>query len=75
VALLVGAGIALDLPRTQLGPFQLGTLFLEVRHERGLIDVDTMDFGLKNRTTSILLGLSLVLGSGRAAQPSTATTK
>src|SRR5215211_6324011 len=47
------------------------TLFLEVRHQRGLIDVDTMDLGLKNRTTSFLVGLSVVLGSEAIAQPGT----
>lgn len=63
VALLAGAGVALRLPQQELGPFRLGTVFLEARHDHGLIDVDPMNEGVKNRTTSFMLGLSFVFGS------------
>jgi hypothetical protein len=62
VALLAGAGIALHLPRRGLGPFHLGSVFLEARHDRGLIGTDTVG-GFKNRSSSLLLGLSFVLGA------------
>lgn len=62
VALLVGAGAALHLSRRDLGPFQFDAVFLEVRHDYGLVDIDPMDGGFKNRTTSLMLGLSIVLG-------------
>lgn len=74
VALLVGAGIALALPPKRVGPFHLGTFFLEGRHDWGLRDVSpTTDSDLNNRTTSLMLGLSFALGSG-AASPVTATS-
>lgn len=64
VALLVGAGIALHLPAKRLGPFRLETVFLEGRHDRGLIDVDEdPDLSAKNRNTSLMLGVSFALGS------------
>ena len=71
VALLVGAGVAMHIPRRRLGPFGLDAVFLEVRHDRGLIDIDTMDIGLGNRTSSLMLGVSLVVGSGTADGKST----
>lgn len=74
VELLVGAGIALNLPSVQLGPFRSGAILFEVRHQRGLLDVDTMDFGLKNRTTSFFVGFSFVLGSGSDEQTGTTGT-
>jgi hypothetical protein len=69
VALLAGAGIALHLPLQELGPFQLGTVFLEARHDMGLIDTDPVNGGFKNRTSSLMLGLSLLVGGS----PSPAT--
>lgn len=72
VALLAGAGVALQLPHEGLGPFRLGTVFLEARHDRGLIDVDPMNEGVKNRTTSLMLGLSFVFGSDVPATRSVA---
>jgi hypothetical protein len=72
LALLVGAGIALHLPRRGLGPFRLDTLLLEVRHDRGLIDSDPVVGGYKNRSSSLMLGLSFVLTSGTVAAPRTA---
>jgi hypothetical protein len=71
VALLAGAGVALRLPRRELGPFRLGTVFLEARHDRGLIDIDTANLGFKNRTSSVMLGLSLAVG-GSASPAMTA---
>jgi hypothetical protein len=64
VALLAGAGVALHLPHRAVGPFHLGTAFLEVRHDHGLIDIDLMDGGFENRASSLMLGLSFVLGPG-----------
>lgn len=64
VALLVGAGIALHLPAKRIGPFRLETVFLEGRHDRGLIDVDEdPDLSAKNRNMSLMLGVSCSLGS------------
>lgn len=66
VALLAGVGVSLSLPHRDFGPVRLGTLFLEARHDRGLLDIDTMDLGFKNRTSSLMLGLSLALGARKA---------
>jgi hypothetical protein len=64
VALLAGLGGALRLPSHRLGPFRLGTVFLEARYDRGLLHLDRADDSSpKNRTTSLMLGLSFVLGS------------
>jgi hypothetical protein len=62
VALLGAVGVALHLPHRELGPFHLGTVFLEARHDIGLLDVDASG-GFKNRTSSLMLGLSFVVGS------------
>jgi hypothetical protein len=70
VALLGDAGVALHLPRRVMGPFRLGSLFLEARHDVGLVDTDAIAGGYKNRTSSLMLGLSFVVG----APPSPATT-
>jgi hypothetical protein len=67
VALLAGAGVAFHLPHRRLGPVRLDTVFLEARHDRGMIDVSKMDFGFGNRTSSLMLGLSFGLGAGRRA--------
>jgi hypothetical protein len=64
VALLVGVGVALHLPSRRVGPFRLDTAFVEARHDRGLIDFDdTTDTVVKNRTTSLMLGVSFALDS------------
>jgi hypothetical protein len=64
VALVGGAGVAVYLPVQKLGPIHLDTLFLEVHHDRGLIDFDpTSDGSAKNRATSLMLGVSFALGS------------
>jgi opacity protein-like surface antigen len=62
LALLAGVGGALHLPR---GPARLGTVFLEARHDRGLLDTDLTNGGFKNRTSSLMLGLSFALTSPR----------
>lgn len=62
LALLAGAGVALHLPR---GPARLGAVFLEARHDRGLLDTDLTNGGFKNRTSSLMLGLSFALTSPR----------
>jgi hypothetical protein len=70
VALLAGVGGALHLPSHRLGPFRLGTVFLEARYDRGLLDFNPADdSSRKNRTTSLMLGVSFALGS-KAAVPS-----
>jgi hypothetical protein len=63
VALLVGAGAAWHLPRQELGPFRLGTIFLELRHDHGLLDTDPINGGFKNRASSLMLGLSFRAGA------------
>jgi hypothetical protein len=64
VALLAGLGGALQLPSHRLGPFRLGTVFLEARYDRGLLDfAPADDLSLKNRATSLMLGVSFALGS------------
>jgi hypothetical protein len=67
VALLGGVGVALHVPR-DLGPLQLGTVFLEARHDVGLIDADVFG-GFKNRSSSVMLGLSFVVAGRRSPDP------
>jgi hypothetical protein len=62
VALLGGAGLAVHLPDQELGPFHFGSIFLEARHDLGLVDTDPAGGGLKNRSSSLMLGLSIVVG-------------
>jgi hypothetical protein len=69
IALLAGAGVALHLPGQSLGPFQFGTVFLEARHDIGLIDTDLANDGFKNRSSSLMLGLSFVVGGASAPAP------
>jgi hypothetical protein len=73
VALLGGIGAALHLSHHEPGPLHLGTVFVEVRHDIGLLDVD-LDGGLKNRTSSLMLGLSFDVG-GSAASDTTSTSQ
>ncbi|HWO23551.1 MAG TPA: outer membrane beta-barrel protein [Kofleriaceae bacterium] len=68
VALLAGLGGALHLPSHRLGPFRLDTVFLEARYDRGLLDFIPDDGSRKNRTASLMLGVSFALGS-KAAVP------
>lgn len=65
VALLGAAGVTLQLPHQELGPLRLDTVFLEARHDRGLIDIDNGNDDFKNRSTSLMLGVSFALGSGK----------
>lgn len=69
VALLGGAGVALHLPGRRLGPFRLGTAFVEARYDYGLIDTDAINGGYKNRTSSLMLGLAFVLTSQTRDSP------
>lgn len=66
VTLLGALGVALYLPPQTMGPFRLGTVFLEARHDVGLIGTDLMIGGFKNRTSSLMLGLSLAVGGSAA---------
>lgn len=66
VALLIGAGVAFQLPQRAVGPVRLGTVFLEARHDRGLIDTDPVVGGFRNRTSSLMVGLSFVRGTATA---------
>ena len=66
VAVLGAAGVALHLPHAEMSAFHLGTVFLEARHDIGLLDVDAVNGGFKNRTSSLMLGLSFVVGAPSA---------
>lgn len=69
VALLAGAGGALYLPHRDLGPLRLGTVFLEARHDHGLIEAIAGNERFKNRVTSLMLGVSFALGARAANSP------
>jgi hypothetical protein len=71
VALLVGAGAAWHFPPRGAGGFRIGAVSLEARHDQGLIDIDKMNGGFKNRTSSLMLGVSFMVGS--SASPAKAT--
>lgn len=71
VALLGGIGAALHFSHHDPGPLHLGAVFVEVRHDIGLLDVD-LTGGFKNRTSSIMLGLSFDVGGAPA--PDAAST-
>lgn len=70
VALLGGIGAALHLSHPP-GSLHLGSVFVEVRHDIGLLDVD-LGGGFKNRTSSAMLGLSFDIGGAPA--PDAAST-
>lgn len=63
VELLGGAGVTLQLPRKGFRPVYLGAVFLEARHDYGLIGIDAVNGGFMNRTSSLMLGLSFELSS------------
>jgi hypothetical protein len=67
VELLMGAGLALHLRQQDLGPLHLGSVFLEARHDIGLLDTDAVNGGFKNRSSSLLLGLSFAVSGSAAA--------
>jgi hypothetical protein len=73
IALLGAAGVAAHLHPRELGPLRLGTIFLEARHDIGLLDVDD-NGGFKNRTSSLMLGLSFLMG-GPSAHDTTQPVK
>jgi hypothetical protein len=66
LALLAGAGIGVRVPRQTLGPFHLDTVFLEARHDIGLLDISRDSSGFKNRTSSVMLGLTFAAGGSSA---------
>jgi hypothetical protein len=67
LTLLVGAGVSVHLPSKKLGPVRLGTVFLEARNDRGLLDIIPADDSPpENRATSLMLGMSFALGSKEA---------
>jgi hypothetical protein len=70
VSFLIGAGAALHLPPKALGPLHLDTVFVEARYDYGLLDADAVNGGFKNRTASLMLGLSLALDAETQPIPS-----
>ncbi len=74
VSLLAGAGVAMHLPDRMLGPLRLGAVLLEGRHDRGLLDTDAVNGGFKNRSTSIMLGVSFALGGAAGAHSTSPPT-
>lgn len=70
VSLLGAVGVALHLSQDPR-QFHLDTIFIEARHDVGLLDV-SLDGGFKNSTSSLMLGLSLALGGQR--RPASAMT-
>jgi hypothetical protein len=75
VALLGGAGVVYHLPSSDSGSLHLGTIFLEARHDIGLTNVFLDTDGIKNRTSSVMLGVSLALGgSPKSGAGSTSQT-
>lgn len=71
VSLLGGVGVALHLSPKDSGSFHIGSVFLEARHDIGLLDTDAVNGGFKNRTSSIMLGLAFVVSS--ATPPATSS--
>jgi hypothetical protein len=72
VALLGGAGVAWHLGNSATSTFRIDAVSLEARHDIGLLDTDMVNGGFKNRSSSLMLGLSFVLGgspSGTSPQP------
>ena len=73
IALVAGAGASLRFFGAELGSLRLGSMFLEGRYDHGLLD-HSIDGGLKNRTFSLMFGLSFVLTSQETARRSTPST-
>ena len=67
VALLGGAGVAFHLSSSDSGSLHLGTVFLEARHDIGMTNIFVGDDSIKNRTSSIMLGISFALGGSPAS--------
>lgn len=70
ILLLGGVGVTFS-PFSQSDAIRrTAKIFLEARYDLGLVDIDPMDGGFKNRTMSLFLGLSLgLLPSGNPARP------
>jgi hypothetical protein len=62
VALLGGAGVAWHLANGTTSTFRMDAVILEARHDIGLLDTDLVNGGFKNRSSSLMLGLSFVVG-------------
>jgi hypothetical protein len=62
IALLGGIGLALRFSSDEARAFRLSSIFLEARHDIGLLDTDAINGGFKNRTSSLMLGLSFAVG-------------
>lgn len=72
--LLGGLGVAIGLSHGP-GSFHVSSIFLEARHDIGLLDTDPAGSGFKNRTSSIMLGLSFAIASSPGSSaPSTSQT-
>lgn len=62
VALLGGAGVAWHVGNGATSTLRLDAVILEARHDIGLLDTDLVNGGFKNRSSSLMLGLSFVIG-------------
>lgn len=69
VSLLGGVGVAATLSSGDSSSFHLDTVFLEARHDIGFLEVDAVNGGYKNRTSSLMLGVSFALGGRVASEP------
>lgn len=58
-----------------VGPAHIDTVFVEVRHDIGLLDTDAVNGGFKNRTSSVLLGLSFGVQRSPSAAATTASSE
>lgn len=61
VALRAGIGAVWPLPRQTPSAFHRLSVFLEASHDRGMIDLDIRDLGFRNRTSSVMAGLTFSL--------------
>lgn len=68
VALLGGAGVAFHLSSSDSGSLHLATVFLEARHDIGLTNIFVDDNSIKNRTSSVMLGVSFAVGGSPASK-------
>lgn len=67
VALLGGAGVTFHLPSSNSGSLHLGTVFLEARHDIGLTKIFFDSGVIENRTSSVMLGVSVAVGGSPAS--------
>jgi hypothetical protein len=61
VALRAGIGAVWPLPRHTPSAFHRLSVFLEASHDRGMIDLDLYGLGVRNRTSSVMAGLTFRL--------------